>query len=65
MPEMKSESTSIIGTLKKRRVKMADGKRYLIYYTFDDADDSGDGGEAELPEARAQNSTVEEEEINV
>ena len=25
-----------VGEMKKRRVMMADGKRYLIYYTFGD-----------------------------
>ena len=27
-----------VGEMKKRRVMMADGKRYLIYYTFDDSE---------------------------
>ena len=27
-----------IGEMKKRRVIMEDGKRYLIYYTFDEAE---------------------------
>jgi hypothetical protein len=37
MQSEKSESTENlpdIGEMKKRRVSMADGRRYLIYYTF-------------------------------
>lgn len=54
-----------VGAMKKRRVVMADGKRYLIYYTFENAENSSNAAEPKLPEAQAQNSTVEEEKINV
>ena len=27
-----------VGEMKKRRVMMADGKRYLIYYTFENSE---------------------------
>jgi len=36
---MNSETEKLeasIGEIQKRRVTMADGRRYLIYYTFDD-----------------------------
>ena len=35
---MTEETEKSVGEMKKRRVTMADGKRYLIYYTFDDAE---------------------------
>ncbi len=31
----KKETEPNVGALKKRRVVMADGRRYLIYYTFE------------------------------
>lgn len=31
------ENSPQVGAMKKRRVVMADGKRYLIYYTFENA----------------------------
>ncbi len=33
--EENNENLPDIGEMKKRRVLMADGRRYLIYYTFD------------------------------
>ena len=33
---MTEEKEKSVGDMKKRRVMMADGKRYLIYYTFGD-----------------------------
>ena len=41
-----------VGEMKKRRVMMADSKRYLIYYTFDDSE----------PNAVASGVTVEKAE---
>ncbi len=39
--ETKSNKTMPkIGAMKKRRVVMADGRRYLIYYTFEKSDSS-------------------------
>jgi hypothetical protein len=32
--EDKKKNDSAIGEMHKRREKMADGKRYIIYYTF-------------------------------
>lgn len=40
MDEEKSEKKSNVGALEKRRVVMADGKRYLIYYTFEKSEKS-------------------------
>lgn len=65
--EAENEKTRAVGEMKKRRVTMADGKRYLIYYTF--------GGESEnsaqsernekMAEIATENSAVEEDKINV
>ena len=60
-----TEKTKSIGEMKKRRVKMADEKRYLIYYTFGDGSASPLESEEKLPETNAQNSAVEEEDIDV
>ena len=43
-----------VGEMKKRRVMMADGKRYLIYYTFGDS----------LPNAPESELTIEKTENN-
>ena len=59
-----TEKTKSVGALKKRRVVMADGKRYLIYYTFEN-NVPENLTENKPPEAEARNSTIEEEEINV
>jgi hypothetical protein len=58
------ENKQKVGTLRKRRVKMADGRRYLIYYTFERSENASPNADESLPETVAQNSTVEEE-INV
>ena len=50
--------------MKKRRVVMADGKRYLIFYTFENGENAPPAAEEILPEAAARNFAVEEE-INV
>lgn len=34
-----------VGVLKKRRVVMADGKRYLIYYTFENESEPSEKSE--------------------
>ena len=36
MDEEKSRPLPKVGAMKKRRVVMADGRRYLIYYTFEE-----------------------------
>lgn len=59
------EKTQSVGAMEKRRVVMADGKRYLIYYTFANGEKMPDTEDLKLPEAQAQNSTAEEEKINV
>ncbi|HLM59988.1 MAG TPA: hypothetical protein VK308_04240 [Pyrinomonadaceae bacterium] len=46
--EKKPEKT--IGEMHKRREKMADGKRYIIYYTF--------GGEEPAPPQNEVNENV-------
>ena len=40
-----------IGEMKKRRVLMADGRRYLIYYTFDQDSPASSDGTSELQNA--------------
>ena len=50
---MDSETAKLkmsIGEMQKRRVMMADGRRYLIYYTFDD-ESKRQLSEKSLPEA--------------
>ena len=53
--------------MKKRRVLMADGRRYLIYYTFGDenAETVSSGEAVEKLPATPRNSSAEEEKINV
>jgi len=64
MPAENLENTPKVRTLEKRRVKMADGQRYLIYYTFETSENALPNADESLPETKAQNSTIEEE-INV
>ena len=59
--ETKKLKTSV-GEMRKRRVTMADGRRYLIYYTF--------GGEAKnqtseksLPEKNIKPEMTEEKNV--
>ena len=35
---MTEEKEKSVGEMKKRRVTMEDGKRYLIYYTFENGE---------------------------
>ncbi len=35
MPEEDTEKLKNVGEMKKRCVKMEDGRRYLIYYSFE------------------------------
>ncbi len=35
MDEEDTKKLKNVGEMKKRRVKMEDGRRYLIYYTFE------------------------------
>jgi hypothetical protein len=62
---MDSETAKLktsIGEMQKRRVMMADGRRYLIYYTFD-----GEAGkqpsEKSLPEKDAKPEMTEEKNV--
>ena len=42
-----------VGEMHKRRETMADGKRYIIYYTFgDEANIAANGGDAKMSELR-------------
>ena len=62
------EKIKSLGEMNKRREMMADGKRYLIYYTFGVGDNVATRqteSERNLPEADARNSAIEEEDINV
>ena len=36
MENEEKQSEINVGEMRKRREAMADGKRYIIYYTFDD-----------------------------
>lgn len=37
MDKEKNDKKTSVGEMKKRREKMADEKRYIIYYTFEKA----------------------------
>ena len=42
----KAETTEpAVGAMHKRRETMADGRRYIIYYTFGDSENAANGGE--------------------
>ena len=56
-----SEKTEMVGAMNKRRVVMADGRRYLIYYTFENSENAPRFAGESLPEIEAKNSAVEEE----
>ena len=45
------------GHMRKRRTTLEDG-RYLIYYTFDDEDDGGEGAASVRPEPSAEERDV-------
>jgi hypothetical protein len=53
------ESLPGVGEMKKRRVVMADGRRYLIYYTFGNESESSVSGveatETQKAEGEARN----------
>jgi hypothetical protein len=52
-----------VGAMKKQRILMPDGRRYLIYYTFgieSEETNPADNFSEDLTEANAQNSAVEE-----
>jgi hypothetical protein len=51
--ETKSDAAANVGEMRKRREKMADGRRYIIYYTF---------GENEKPKAEITAKSAEENE---
>jgi hypothetical protein len=53
IPAAATAETSV-GEMQKRRETMADGRRYIIYYTFEDAGDQNDSG------FRIQDSGLEE-----
>ena len=38
METEEKQSNDTIGEMRKQRETMPDGKRYIIYYTFDDED---------------------------
>jgi len=67
--EAENEKTRIVGEMQKRRATTADGKRYLIYYTFGDGggNDGAQQGKRDekIPEIVAHNAAVEEEDVNV
>jgi hypothetical protein len=51
MNDEEDNRKTTIGEMRKRREKMADGKRYIIYYTFEQP--------KETPEDTAQNEVKE------
>ena len=51
-----------IGEMQKRRVTMADGRRYLIYYTFD-SEARKQPSEKSLPEKDAKPEMTEERNV--
>lgn len=62
---MDSETAKLkerIGKMQKRRVTMADGRRYLIYYTFDGAPKKPEAEES-LPETLVEPEMTEEENV--
>ena len=50
MREEKNDEKTNVGEMKKRREKMADGRRYIIYYTFEKAE--------EMPEKKEEKENV-------
>lgn len=60
-----TEILPYLGEMKKRRVTMTDGRRYLIYYTFENGEMSEfSDAEEVLPEAKAKNEATEETEAS-
>lgn len=52
MENEQKKSEASLGAMRKRRVTMADGRRYLIYYTFgDDAETVEDESENQQKKA--------------
>jgi len=58
---MQSESVKV-GGMKNRRVVMADGRRHLIYYTFEKSESSL--ALNKLKEATAENEATEKKEVS-
>lgn len=65
MERSERENLPKIGALEKRRVTMADGRRYLIFYTFKASENSAVASEEKPNEPEARNSAVEEKFENV
>lgn len=62
---MNSETAKLktsIGEMQKRRVTMADGRRYLIYYTFD-GESKRQLSEKSLPETDVKPEMTEERNV--
>ncbi len=57
MPDEKNTSSETVGEMHKRREIMADGRRYLLYYTF------GANEAAAQPEAKPVELEVTSETV--
>ena len=57
----KHKKTVSIGEMQKRRVKMKDGQRYLIYYTFGNGENINIVTKKKLFEDSTQNSIKRKE----
>lgn len=57
--ELKEKNERNIGEMRKRREKMADGKRYVIYYTFGERADEFSKIEAEQLTEKEENEENE------
>ncbi len=66
METKNNETVLKTGAMKKRRVVMADGRRYLIYYTFENGSEPSalaDGFSQQFyPPANADGSDIERNE---
>lgn len=49
--------------MRKERVTMADGRRYLIYYTFEGNSESDEHGKVKLPEGNIEIEMNEERNV--
>lgn len=61
MQEKEIEKKSSVDAMHKRRVVMADGRRYLIYYTFETDKNLNAASDGHQPGIETQNSASGEE----
>jgi hypothetical protein len=58
----KFQRTTGIGAMQKRRETMADGRRYIIYYTFGENLETAENGGENSPAAESETSEGRREE---